>query len=227
VNYELQLTDIIDLSSLSNAVSSSPVPLKYVFEMIRLDTNTLWRFDQSGMGVPAGWQERTFDDGDWAEGCSLFYERFGGPFPFGPIGTRLRTTNLLGTGPVITYYFRTTAELPGYSSNALALRHIIDDGAALYINGEQFYTVRVTPPLNNQSLAAPNGGTPFFEPPTNQPALLVPHLARPGRNFIAAEVHQSGTNWGDAAFALSIEALIDEFAPELMLDVSPLATNGS
>jgi uncharacterized repeat protein (TIGR01451 family) len=227
VNFEVRLTNIFDLSSLSNQVSSSPVLLKYVFELLRLD-NSMWRFDQSGLEPPPGWHERLFDDGWWQEGPSLFYERFGAAFPHGPIGTRLETTNVVRTWPVISYYFRTWADLPGFSSNALALRHVIDDGAALYLNGELFYTIRITPPLTSTSLAEPNGGTPFFAPPTNQPPLIVPHLAQPGRNLIAAEVHQSGTNWsGDAAFGLSIEALIDEFAPALELNAPVLATNGS
>ncbi len=228
VNYELQLTNITDAATSSNTIAAVPTPLQYVVELLRLDQSTTWRFEQSGLGFPdRRWADAVFDDSSWPVGGTLFAVTRFGMLPPGNYGTRLDLLDVFGGASILTYYFRTTFYLPGFSTNSLWLRHLIDDGGAVYLNGDPIYSIRLPLPASQNTLASGQVGTPAFEPPPEQPALPLPNAARSGENVIAVEIHQATTNDTDAAFGLSLEALLDAFAPPLVLALPAIGTNGS
>ncbi len=227
VNYELRLTNIVDFSSASNQAGAAPIPLKYVTDLLRIDTNPIWRYEHSGVCPPAGWSAPDFDDAAWQAGGPVFFASRSGTLPPAPVGTQLQLTNLYGTAQATSYFFRTEFELPGLSTNALSLRHIIDDGAALYLNGQPFYSIRLGFNGACEAFASGSVGTPNYEPLLSQSPFSISNSAISGANSIAAEVHQSSANNNDVAFAVSLEALIDEFIPGLSLTLPAFTTNGA
>jgi hypothetical protein len=225
-NYELRLTNITDLALASNQVSTAPIALKYAVDLLRIDTNAIWRYEQSSVCPPITWPVPEFDDSMWPVGGSMFFASRTGSLPPAPVGTLLQLTNVFGTGQATSSFFRTEFELPGLSTNALSLRHIIDDGAVLYLNGQPFYSIRLGLGGACDAFASGSVGTPIYEPPLSQSPFSVSNSAALGQNAIAAEVHQSSPNNNDLAFAVSLEALIDEFIPGLSLTLPAFTTNG-
>src|SRR6185369_2327830 len=97
-------------------------------ETVLLPLDAVWKYDQSGRtDLGTGWKERGFDDGTWPDGKALLYNETA-VIP----GTKNTPLNL---GP-ITFYFRTWFDFDGDPERAeLALQHVIDDGAIVYLNG--------------------------------------------------------------------------------------------
>jgi hypothetical protein len=107
------------------------------------------------------------------------------------------------------------------------LRHIIEEGAVLYLNSQPIYSIRLPADPNCQTLATGTPGRPVFEPPRTLPPVTLSNTLVSGMNLIAAEVHEYLTNELEAAFAVSIETVMDAFVPGLSLSVPDVATNGT
>jgi hypothetical protein len=78
-------------------------------------------------------------------------------------------------------------------------RHIIDDGAIMYINGQQFHLFNMTntaATVNYNSQASVNVGDAVYNGPFSSTWTNV--VA--GDNVVAVEVHQNGTNSSDVTF---------------------------
>jgi hypothetical protein len=108
----------------------------------------------------------------------------------------------------LTNYFRGTlvVERPeAFSKLALRLRR--DDGAAVYLNGQEILrdNLPAEEPLPYEALALKSvGGS---DETTYHVHECESALLRPARNTIAAEVHQSERTSSDLAFDLEILAL--------------------
>ncbi len=101
----------------------------------------------------------------------------------------------------MTCYFRTTFEL-GEPVSAALLKLIRDDGAILYLNGQE--VLRSNLPEGEIDATTPASGTlneyeSFVVRQSIDPSLFVA-----GTNVIAAEVHQSSPESSDLSFQLAI-----------------------
>lgn len=157
-----------------------------------------WKYEATGrLNVP-NWMTADYDDSSWPEGNALFYKE-GDGLP-GPKNTPLEL------GP-ITYYFRSHFEAPTKVSNAAMLHvySIIDDGAVIYLNGEELLRIgmdagEVTPDTRaSRTVYNADFEGPFTAPATNIVA---------GENLIAVEVHQTSSGSSDIVFGLSLTASI-------------------
>jgi spore coat protein CotH len=158
----------------------------------------VWRYEQSGNNLGSSWREPGFNDTAWPQGAALHYNE-DEPLP-GPKNTPLN----LGFP---TYYFRTTfdaAVLPaGVQSLSLAL--VVDDGAIVYLNGQEIVRVGMDPgPVNYFTFA--NRNVPEGE--VEGPFIIPASLLAPGQNVLAVEVHQSTLNSTDVAFGATLDAVI-------------------
>jgi hypothetical protein len=189
--------------------------------LITLDSATLWRYDQSGVDPPPNWMARDFDDSSWAEGAPLLADD-AGALPE-PIRTPLQR------GIKISFYFRKAFNFSGDPATAsLRLRHVVDDGVVLYLNGVEVLRTGmpaggITPTvLANRSVNNAAYEGPFLIPSA--------HLIM-GTNVLAAEVHRFSPGSPDVVFGLTLDAAVPP-APggivlnEVLADNRAAAPNG-
>lgn len=157
----------------------------------------VWKYNGSGSNLGTAWKETVYDDSSWASG----------PGPLGfeqdPIAEPIRTTL---SERVTTFYFRTTVNVPLAAQDAASviLTHLIDDGAAFYLNGQDLGNrVNLSSGATYQTYAQANTGDAVLGSFT----IPVTDL-RPGVNTLAVEVHQLNATSGDLVFGMKLEALI-------------------
>lgn len=187
----LVLTKATGLATTSLVNASVPAPVAPA-------TVAVWKYLDNGSDQSTQWRARTFDDSAWASGPSELGYADGPatPVSFGPDSA----------SKYITTYFRHTFQVGDPSLIAsLSLKLLVDDGAVVYLNGEE--VVRKNLPageINHLTLATlAVGGTDESTFTTfNLPAsgLL------PGDNVLAVEVHQSAPNSSDLSFDLGLTA---------------------
>jgi hypothetical protein len=169
-----------------------------------------WRYNQTGADLGEAWRAPQYADGAWPAGPALLFNE-ASELP-APKNTPLN----LG---VNTYYFRTTFDFQGDLEGAtLKLRHVIDDGAVFYLNGEELY--RYNMPDGDVTFATPSStgiGNAVFAGP-----LVVPSGdLKLGENVLAVEVHQFTPGSNDIVFGAELVAEVTLPDPETALP--PLA----
>ncbi len=175
--------------------------------------NNPWRYNQKGPGYDATWPTVAHAVGGtgvntWASGPgALAYETSATV----PIGTTLTFPNL-NSPYVITYYFETEFNLTSQqlaSISTLKLKHALDDGAVIYLNGVE--ATRVNMPagtITATTLASTNveAGTAlsaYVPLPSN--ALVA------GSNRLSVEVHQFASGNSDIVWGAQLD--LDVFDP--------------
>ena len=159
-----------------------------------------WRYlATASPGAPGTWFQPGFDDSAWPSGLAeLGYgdgdESPTGIVPFGPDGNnKWRTT-----------YFRKRFNVTDPSLYAgLAMTLIYDDGAVIYLNGQEVY--RVGMPSGAVAYSTFASGAAEYGPDSSavNPAGLVA-----GENVIAVEVHQGNATSSDLSFDMDLVAQI-------------------
>jgi len=107
-------------------------------------------------------------------------------------------------------YFRTTFNWPFPTLTAeLRLRSVVDDGLALYLNGNEIYRQNIPAAptvLNGDTLALIN----VADGDCRTNSIAGTHTIRSGINYLAAAVYQSsatGNEYGDLTFALELDTV--------------------
>ncbi len=160
----------------------------------------IWRMDASGETPPEEW---TLGDHEWVS--------LRGPFGIGltnapiTVQTDLPLTKANG-GRVNVYYFAHTFNFDGDTSawEDLALDLLVDDGAVVYLNGEEIDRTNLPEgPLTTRTSAV----EPLSEPEWQEITGIDPNRLQPGENVLAVAVHQHFTLFDksdDAAFAAGL-----------------------
>jgi hypothetical protein len=176
-----------------------------VVETVTLNLTSLasdWRFEATGTDLGSDWRTTNFDDSSWPIGAALLANENCNCLPAPFINTVLP---LNAGAQIVTYYFRQTfvlnTNVTGFSISAST---VIDDGAVIYINGQEAQRIRM--PLfgdityNTQALG-PSVNNASLETwvLTNRNLVL-------GTNVIAVEVHQAELPSSDIAFGLALNA---------------------
>lgn len=182
-----------------------------------LARNSVWKYRDgivNGSAYPSDaqgdrWNERDYDDAAWASGPGIL--GFGG-IDAGPIRTTIRI-GPDGGGISRTALFRRTFEIENPDRIALlTLESLIDDGAAIYINGREVVRYNLPGTLGDGTLR-----TDSLAPTTlneasynvfNLDLAAFPGLLMAGTNTIAVEVHQINDTSSDLGFDLSIAAKV-------------------
>ncbi|MFS0723055.1 metallophosphoesterase [Paenibacillus sp. 1P07SE] len=163
--------------------------------------NSTWDYLEDGSDQGTAWRHADFDDSDWKNGeAPLGYASAGK-------GQDIRTT--IGYGPdasrkPITVYFRQTFDV----TDADAIRQlngslIRDDGAVIYLNGEEVFRSNLPAgEITHTTLATVVGDERDPVPFSIEPSML-----REGTNLITAEVHQNAATSSDLYFSLELRAL--------------------
>ena len=200
----------------------------YVTTNLVVDLPSTWAYLTANLdGV--NWTGRTYNDSAWVDmGPGLLMADIRGLNPaIQPQGTELPVDP--GTGyPYITYYFRTHFHLSTVpAGTSMVLTGYIDDGAVVYLNGQEISRLRMDPaptPIFNNTLAVgyPCDGDATCLDGFDLPANVGTNLVS-GDNVLAVEVHNYNPASADITFGLS--AVVTErisAPPKLILS----STNG-
>ncbi len=146
----------------------------------------------------------SYDDSAWRGPSNGLLYVEGAALP-APKNTPLSLTDASGDR-INTFYFRGNLVSPVAITNlTLQLRHIIDDGMVLYLNGVEIYRFNMpggTVTAATQALAPAIGDASLQGPIPVTVNLLA------GTNILAAEVHQEGTASSDVVFGIELSGSI-------------------
>ncbi len=162
----------------------------------------VWKYLDNGIDQGTAWRQSAFNDGSWASGpAELGYGD----------GDEAKVVNFIDTDPVaagvqknITTYFRRTFTVTSPSDYpSLNLRMLRDDGAVVYLNGQE---VR----RDNMPVGAVGATTQALEALDTpeeaafyETAVAANNLVA-GSNVVAVEVHQANNGSSDLSFDLEI-----------------------
>ena len=163
-----------------------------------------WKYLDNGADQGSAWREPSFDDSAWNEGnAQLGY------------GDGDETT-LVGYGPnpnskYITTYFRHTFTVTNPAEITQLDFHLLrDDGAVVYLNGQEVIRSNLPAGLvTYQTLAPLTIG--LVGETTWHPYLVDASGLVTGTNMVAVEVHQNTTYSSDISFDLSLTGLTESF----------------
>ncbi len=155
-----------------------------------------WRYLDDATNQGTAWRSFAFNDSAWPEGAAKL------GYGEGDEATTLNNGgNVADVTP--TYYFRHRFMVAEpRDSAALLLRLVRDDGAAVYLNGNEVVRENLAPGAGFGAFAnATVGGADesrFFEFP------LDPALLHEGANVLAVEIHQAASTSEDVSFDLEL-----------------------
>jgi hypothetical protein len=159
-----------------------------------------WKYEASGTDLKTAWLSPSYNDGSWLSGPAKLGYGDGGE------------KTLIASSPVRScYYFRhafTVIDPANYSN--LGLRIIKDDGAVVYLNGNEVARLNMPTGTITYGMWASSASEYSWE------ALMIGNYLVPGRNVLAVEVHQGNSTSSDLALDLELTAeysVIDQTAP--------------
>ena len=196
--------------------------------------NNPWRYNQSGPAFDATWAQTAHTVGGtgvntWASGAgALAYETSATV----SIGTTL-THPGLNSPYVVTYYFETEFNVSAAQLANLAvlkIRHALDDGAVIYINGQEATRINmpqtgaiISSTLASSSVEAGTALSAYVPLPTG--AIVA------GSNRLSVEVHQNAVGNSDIVWGTQLDMDISDpvpgAAPLLRLNEIPAATEAT
>ena len=188
-----------------NPAALSPFTTNIIVTAINLVKATnFWKYNDSATDLGTSWRAPSYNDASWSNGYAMLYHGNGYGNPPLPVITRsLRFIPGGGTSQP-TFYFRTRFNLTTNPADAsLTVSHYIDDGAVVYINGQEAYRFNMNSGTISYGTWCPNtvsGDAGLIGP------IIIPrtNLVQ-GTNVIAVEVHQQSASSSDLTFALSLD----------------------
>lgn len=188
------------------AGSPPPVATVPIFAL-----NQPWRYNQSGPAYDASWATQAHPEGGtWATGPgALAYETSA----TAPLGTLL-TFPGLNEPYVMTYYFETEFNVTAPQLAALSqlkLKHSLDDGAVIYINGVE--ATRVNMPSGPITSATPASANIEAGTALSAALPLPPNALVPGQNRLSVEVHQCAAGNSDVVWGAQLDVDLKVPAP--------------
>jgi len=189
-----------------------------------------WHYEESGLDLAAAWRGTAYDtaapgDGSlWQTGAAVLHiENDALPDEPGTGAPPPKNTLLADRGdgkPYNTYYFRITFDLGTVDPDdvtALNFTTLIDDGAVVYLNGEEVRRIAMADPwptpVDFNSMASRSGEC-VFETFVIDTAELSPGLLTSGENLLAVEVHQGSTGSSDVVWTMKLTATVHTTSQE-------------
>lgn len=190
--------------------------------LIAIDDKQKWRYENTGKDLGTAWKDKTFNDSAWPEGAALLAAETDATSE--PIRTTLVRQSPAGKG-ILTDYFRTHFTFNGNPAGAkLSIRHLVDDGFVLYLNGVEVYRFGIAAgPVTVTTAATSHEGRNIYEGPFEIPAAAL--VA--GDNVLAAEVHQTDPGSSDIVFGLELSAITTGGPPVTAAKFSKFARTGT
>ncbi|MDC0271091.1 PKD domain-containing protein [Akkermansiaceae bacterium] len=157
-----------------------------------------WKFDDQGFAPTAGWKGLPYLDGDWQIGLAKF--GYGDDDEI----TKVSYGGVDDQKQITTYFRRRFYLNDPADYSALTTSLLVDDGAVIYLNGNEVERINMDPGEVTYSTPAKDtiGGDDektFFDRELSPLDLVA------GENVIAVEVHQRSQTSSDLAFDLTLD----------------------
>ena len=163
---------------------------------------SIWKFYDRGIYPGSNWIDMSFNDSSWASGLAEFGYGDGDENTVVSYGPN-------SNSKYITTYFRTTFNCLNSSLyRGLRLELKRDDGAVVYLNGNEIYRSNMQSGAVNDStlaLGPISGGAERLFVLTG----VAPNLLLNGLNLLAVEIHQNSVTSSDISFDLALLADTD------------------
>ena len=210
----------------SDEVSFSFGPPPTAATLIAFDAP--WKYNNAIQPVDASWAATAFSDTAWPGGQGTLAFETQGQIPETIRTVLTATASLTPAGRA--YYFRAhfNCPVPPASLANLRIRHLVDDGCVIYINGTRIARHLMLDAANYTHGQLSSGNTTdgtyqFADAPTLPPANAWSYLdPRPfmvqGDNVIAVEVHQGSTGSSDIVMGLEMTATIPATGGEIVIN---------
>ncbi len=163
-----------------------------------ISKNSSWKYKDNGSDPGNDWHEVTYSDADWSVGA--------GELGYGD-GDEQTVISYGGdaNNKYITSYFRKTFEISPEESlpTYLQLNLLCDDGAIVYLNGQEVLRSNMgCGSISSSSLAVSSIGS-------SAESVYIPYKINSaylleGQNLIAVEIHQASSNSSDLSFDLEL-----------------------
>ncbi|WP_431901301.1 PQQ-binding-like beta-propeller repeat protein [Nonomuraea sp. bgisy101] len=156
-------------------------------------SSATWRYQDSGADLGTSWSQPAYDDSSWPSGPAQL--------GFGDGDER----RVLASGR-ITYYFRHAFAVADPAAlHDVTLRVLRDDGAVVYLNGQEVMRSNMPSGTITSGTLAPSTVNSDAEN-TWQTVAVAPERLNAGQNTIAVEVHQAQPTSSDVSFDLALTA---------------------
>lgn len=183
-----------------------------------IPSGATWKYRDRGTNEGTVWRNLGFDDAGWSSGpAQLGYGE-------GNEATRIEDNatpgyNAADVDRYLTTYFRHRFNVSNATGvTSLTLELLRDDGAAVYLNGQEIEPARSNLPSGDIAFDTPASASATGAEETTFYSFDVdPRMLVEGENVIAAEVHQSSRDSSDVSFDLRLTATQTVGAQQLTL----------
>ena len=180
---------------------SVTVTALYSSNSVFISDNATWKYHDLGQDLGTAWRATNYNDSAWSNGPAQL--GYGENDEATVVSYGGNTTNKYPT----TYFRKSFVVNGGTSLGNLSLGLLRDDGAVVYLNGQE--VVRDNMPagtITYQTLASSTVGgaaeSTFYE------SVLSPSALVTGTNVMAVEIHQRELDSSDLSFAARLEGFL-------------------
>lgn len=179
--------------NINTATNSVVVNVFYAGDTI-IPAGSTWRYLDDGSDQGTAWTAINFDDLAWKSGAAEL------GYGDGDEATVVLRTNVVSGTTNITFYFRKEFNVanPAAVSN-VTLRVERDDGAVVYLNGTEVHRGNMPAGAITYTTFASAAIEDVIDTNCVSSGLLVP-----GKNVVAAEIHQASLTSSDVSFNLAL-----------------------
>lgn len=219
-SYSISVSAVFDLVGNENDSTEVTPISRFAERIFGISAAQIWTFNDSGNDLGTAWRQVGYDDSGWSNGPAVLgFETATIPEP---LRTPTSRTNAAG-GVIRTHYFRTHFNYTGApGEGVLQFRTILDDAAAIYINGLEVFRIRL--PAGPLTAATEGTGAAVGDGAYEGPfTVCVPNLVT-GDNVIAVEVHQTGANSSDMVWGMELSSVASAIIP-VTIETQPVGTN--
>ena len=200
--YTVVVSGVTDLANVPNA--TAPGSAATVSATIVLPMTSAWKYllISTNETVQASYMQVNYDDSTWLGPSNALFYVEDATLPAAK-NTLLSFFDAGGMNRINTHYFRQHFVAPITATGVTAqLRHIIDDGLLVYLNGREIYrfNLPVGPPTA-ATQALSTVGDAFLAGP-----FMIVNITNlvGGTNVLAAEVHQVGASSADVVMGVEL-----------------------
>jgi hypothetical protein len=194
--------DALDHPSTTSAEASFIFGVGDVTEnLVVMDAGSLWKYNAEFAPTNLNWTTLGYDDSSWLSGAAPL-----GHSPSAALPVAIRT--VIPPTDRVSFYFRKGFTYSGSktATTVLRLRHYIDDGVVLYLNGTELKRTRMSTSADQYALAASGWvGDPTLEPSSSTWFTVPTAALQNGENILAASVHQFSGDTADFMFGLDLQ----------------------